>query len=137
MAGIPTRVVLVSLPALTNNGVNRIADYRSRIPLGELIEFPPAMTPAQLQEIPMAIINKELADSLIQCAVCFHEFKLNEDDVRQLPCNHMYHDKCIFPWLQTNPSCPTCREPLPNQNHEGFEDAIRRNAKNNAVKMSL
>lgn len=128
MAGRTSRVFVINLPALTNNRVNRIADYRSRIPLGELIDFPPAMTHAQLQEIPKAIINKEQADSLIQCAVCFHEFKLNEDDVRKLPCNHMYHDKCIFPWLQTNPSCPMCREQLPNQNHEGFEDAIRRNA---------
>lgn len=104
---------------------DRSQEYRYRI---NFIEFPPAMTPAQLQEIPKAIINQEHADSRILCAVCFNKFKLNEGDVRKLPCNHMFHDKCIFPWLQSNPTCPTCRAPLPNQNDGDFVGAIRRKA---------
>lgn len=110
---------------LTNDRSIRIEYLRSIIPLGEIIKFPAAMTQAQLQQIPKATITKEQADSLFQCAVCFHEFKSNEDEVRKLPCNHMYHDKCIFPWLLNNPSCPTCRAPILNQ-HDDFEDIIQR-----------
>lgn len=106
---------------------NRVEEYRSRIPLGELIEFPPAMTQAQLEEIPKAIIKKEHTDLLTQCAICFQEFKLNEDEVRELRCHHMYHDACIFPWLRSNPSCPICRAQMPDQNNVAeFDDVIRR-----------
>lgn len=123
--GPPQRVSVYS----TNDRASRIELLRSRIPLGEMIEFPPAMTLAQLQQIPKATITKEQADLLFQCAVCFHEFKSNEDEVRKLPCNHMYHDKCIFPWLRNNPSCPTCRAPIPHQEDDDFVDIIQRKAK--------
>lgn len=116
----PSRMAVRS----TYNRANRIENLRNRIPLGELIEFPPAMTQAQLEELPVAVITNEQADC--QCAVCFHEFQLNENEVRKLPCNHLYHDKCIFPWLLNNPSCPTCRVSLMNDIEEDFEDAIRR-----------
>jgi hypothetical protein len=42
------------------------------------------------------------------CAICLETLDLNlEHD--QLPCNHIYHDVCIQPWLARNNTCPTCR----------------------------
>lgn len=115
--------------ATTNPRYNRaeyIESIRNRIPLGDLIKFPEAMTRAQLQEIPMATITTEHIGLQTKCAVCFLYFTLNEVNVRKLPCDHMYHENCIFPWLKENPSCPICRSQLVNDADENFEDAIRR-----------
>lgn len=84
----------------------------------------PTMNTEQLQEIPRATITKELADLQLQCAVCLNQFNLNEPGIRKLPCDHFYHTQCIFPWLQSNASCPVCRAQLlpdDDRNHVRFE----------------
>ena len=44
------------------------------------------------------------------CGICL-ERMTKGDIVRKLPCGHMFHDvDCCKPWLDKNPSCPTCRE---------------------------
>eukprot|EP00112_Aurelia_sp_Birch-Aquarium-sp1_P008551 Seg1945.8 transcript_id=Seg1945.8/GoldUCD/mRNA.D3Y31 product="E3 ubiquitin-protein ligase RNF165" protein_id=Seg1945.8/GoldUCD/D3Y31 len=42
------------------------------------------------------------------CIICLIQFK-NGQDVRQLPCQHMFHITCIDKWLKINRLCPTCR----------------------------
>jgi len=43
------------------------------------------------------------------CPVCLEGFE-NGEHVRALPCSHLYHRKCIDPWLQTaSNSCPICK----------------------------
>ncbi|KAK9834257.1 hypothetical protein WJX81_000593 [Elliptochloris bilobata] len=42
-----------------------------------------------------------------QCAVCRMEFEGGED-VRVLPCAHVYHPPCIEQWLLLNKACPIC-----------------------------
>lgn len=46
------------------------------------------------------------------CPVCQDELKL-EQHVIEMPCNHVYHEECIEPWLKIHNSCPTCRYELP------------------------
>lgn len=77
------------------------------------------MSEEQFQKLPRASITKAMADSQIQCGVCFDTFNFNEAEVRKLPCDHLYHTKCIFPWLQRNASCPYCRARLPNSEISG------------------
>jgi len=48
---------------------------------------------------------------LIDCSVCKEEFNLN-DIVRKIPCNHLFHEDCIVPWLTSRNSCPVCRYEL-------------------------
>lgn len=35
----------------------------------------------------------------LECPVCKDDYRLGER-VRQLPCNHLFHDGCIVPWLE-------------------------------------
>ncbi|XP_030531698.1 RING-H2 finger protein ATL70 [Rhodamnia argentea] len=48
------------------------------------------------------------------CTVCLADYK-GADMLRVLPdCGHLFHQKCIDPWLQLHPTCPVCRmSPLP------------------------
>ncbi len=49
-----------------------------------------------------------LPDSSAQCSVCWEDFKVGES-VRQLVCDHLYHELCIVPWLEIHGTCPVCR----------------------------
>lgn len=48
------------------------------------------------------------------CSVCLGDYK-GTDMLRVLPdCGHLFHQKCIDPWLRLHPTCPVCRtSPLP------------------------
>ncbi|XP_017773454.1 PREDICTED: putative RING-H2 finger protein ATL50 [Nicrophorus vespilloides] len=43
------------------------------------------------------------------CAICLNELI---SDVRQLPCKHIFHIKCIDSWTERNRICPICRKSL-------------------------
>lgn len=40
------------------------------------------------------------------CAICHDELLV----ARALPCAHVFHFKCIYNWLKSQPSCPICRQ---------------------------
>ena len=39
---------------------------------------------------------------------CFTEFE-EDEDVRRLPCMHLFHVPCVDQWLGLNKRCPICR----------------------------
>ena len=43
-----------------------------------------------------------------KCTICLSEFEDGED-VRRLPCMHLFHIECVDQWLVTNKKCPICR----------------------------
>jgi RecG-like helicase len=43
-----------------------------------------------------------------ECCVCFSNFQDGEL-IRKLPCTHIFHDKCVMPWLERSITCPNCR----------------------------
>lgn len=46
------------------------------------------------------------------CSICLADYR--ETDVLQLlpDCGHLFHLKCVNPWLRLHPSCPLCRKSL-------------------------
>lgn len=38
-------------------------------------------------------------DAGLECPVCKEDYKA-EESVRQLPCEHLFHNDCIVPWLE-------------------------------------
>eukprot|EP00301_Raphidiophrys_heterophryoidea_P009032 c13335_g1_i1.p1 GENE.c13335_g1_i1~~c13335_g1_i1.p1 ORF type:complete len:289 (+),score=63.51 c13335_g1_i1:98-868(+) len=45
-----------------------------------------------------------------KCSICLLDYEPG-DIVLTLRCHHHMHDECLKTWLQTNPTCPMCREP--------------------------
>lgn len=43
------------------------------------------------------------------CAVCFEDLKVLVGEVVALPCAHVFHHSCLFPWFQNRSTCPSCR----------------------------
>lgn len=72
----------------------------------------PAMTEEQLQGIPKVTITEEQVRNELMCSICFEDFQTNESEIRKLQCEHLFHEKCIFPWLKNNATCPVCRTEL-------------------------
>lgn len=50
-------------------------------------------------DIYLNVIFNVILDSKLQCSVCWEDFMI-EEPVRQLPCQHCYHEACIVPWLE-------------------------------------
>lgn len=47
------------------------------------------------------LLNKE-------CSICLDNYNPT-DKIIKLPCNHIYHQKCINEWFSKSKSCPMCR----------------------------
>ncbi|KAF9669415.1 hypothetical protein SADUNF_Sadunf14G0105300 [Salix dunnii] len=56
----------------------------------------------------------ETEDDGKRCAVCLEDFEPRES-VMLTPCNHMFHEECIVPWVKSNGKCPVCRFVLCDQ----------------------
>ncbi|EZA49733.1 hypothetical protein DMN91_007710 [Ooceraea biroi] len=52
-----------------------------------------------------------------QCPVCLKEFEV-DDKAKLMPCQHVFHQECIIPWLQKTNSCPLCRYELPTDDED-------------------
>jgi len=51
------------------------------------------------------------------CAICKEQFSIKTEDpdelmVVTLPCQHIFHEPCITPWLKSSGTCPVCRHSL-------------------------
>lgn len=45
------------------------------------------------------------------CQICMENFEEGEE-LRTLPCFHLFHSHCVDQWLKVNSICPTCRHKI-------------------------
>ncbi|TXG58114.1 hypothetical protein EZV62_015943 [Acer yangbiense] len=61
-----------------------------------------------------AKLERKYSSTAVCCSICLADYK-SSDKLRVLPdCNHLFHVKCVDPWLRLHPTCPFCRtSPIP------------------------
>ncbi|MQL75677.1 hypothetical protein Taro_008061 [Colocasia esculenta] len=53
--------------------------------------------------------KEEDAGNALCCSICLADYK-DADVLRRLPdCKHLFHLKCVDPWLRLHPTFPVCR----------------------------
>ncbi|KAI4333826.1 hypothetical protein L6164_018587 [Bauhinia variegata] len=57
-----------------------------------------------------------------RCAVCLEDFEPKEE-VMLTPCNHIFHEDCIVPWLTSNGHCPVCRFVICERERENINES--------------
>ncbi|KAM6446658.1 E3 ubiquitin-protein ligase RNF149 isoform 2-T2 [Liasis olivaceus] len=64
-----------------------------------------------IAQLPLYIVKDEdkcWAIDTENCAICIENYKA-KDNVRLLPCKHIFHKLCIDPWLLEHRTCPVCK----------------------------
>uniref|UniRef100_A0A8D2ZQ80 RING-type E3 ubiquitin transferase n=1 Tax=Scophthalmus maximus TaxID=52904 RepID=A0A8D2ZQ80_SCOMX len=65
------------------------------------------------QDLKMCLDDEEL-DTDEKCTICLSMLEDGED-VRRLPCMHLFHQACVDQWLATSRKCPICRVDIETQ----------------------
>jgi hypothetical protein len=70
------------------------------------------LTDEEINCLKIEILQKSFENSeKIVCTIC--TFDVNRgDEVLKISCGHIFHSKCLVPWLQLNKACPNCRRDL-------------------------
>jgi hypothetical protein len=72
----------------------------------------PRRVKASKKELVKKITTTRLTDHLDStCAICLSEYKASQK-ASELPCKHLFHKSCLWPWLKQADSCPVCRKPI-------------------------
>ncbi|KAK1421295.1 hypothetical protein QVD17_23506 [Tagetes erecta] len=101
---------------LLGSGFDRLLEQLAQIEgngLGRIDNNPPA-SKAAIEALSTVEIEEHHVSIESQCAVCKEAFDLGSE-VKEMPCQHLYHSDCILPWLNLRNSCPVCRHELPTE----------------------
>ena len=62
----------------------------------------------QIDKLPDVKYDKNKYSENYQCIICMEEFENNEN-IKLLPCDHIFHKNCIKQWLLKQKTCPFCK----------------------------
>ena len=59
----------------------------------------------------MRMVSAHRLDAFHQCIICLanSQPRNHQRYLKQLPCAHAFHPRCINRWLRTHVTCPLCR----------------------------
>lgn len=62
--------------------------------------------------------NHTSPDEEEKCAICLGGYE-EDEEVRVLPCQHVYHVECVDQWLKVKHLCPVCKKSIRGGEHDG------------------
>lgn len=113
------RLASIGGPDYTSDAGDYVDDARGfeRL-LSELAENdntnqgPPPAAKSAVEALPsITVKQRHIEDDSATCPVCKEMMELGEV-AKELPCQHLYHESCILPWLDFRNTCPVCRYEL-------------------------
>jgi len=104
LARLPLHSVLLSMLLLVLQMVRQHEERQNVGAEDETIEALPTRTYT-------AAAGAECAAIGSNCQICLEDFR-EGDELRTLPCFHLFHAKCVDEWLKINSICPTCRHKI-------------------------
>jgi hypothetical protein len=69
------------------------------------IPAPAIISPANYETLP---VTKYIDQNAKECTICQETFVIDEN-IKTLPCFHVFHPICIDTWLSRHTTCPICR----------------------------
>lgn len=72
------------------------------------IRQPSSLTDNQISNIQIIIYNTDEDENKDNCSICLDDY-IDDDELRKLSCNHIFHKECVDIWLKNNSLCPICR----------------------------
>jgi E3 ubiquitin-protein ligase RNF38/44 len=76
----------------------------------QYLKQPKGMNKSDIDQLPSYPFVRSERDEQSVCVVCQTDFELKQN-IRALPCSHIFHTKCVDKWLKINRTCPICRSP--------------------------
>jgi hypothetical protein len=92
--------------------LQRFGDRRPRPAASQIIHALPTRTITEADvrraQESAAAGGDSSGDGRASCLVCLENFNAG-DEVKTLPCLHMFHTACIDEWLANSGVCPVCK----------------------------
>lgn len=89
---------------------------------------PPPANKDDIDSLKTVNITEEQIASSTECPVCKEDFSVGEE-VKQLPCEHLFHPNCVVTWLKMHNTCPVCRRAIgSNVNNHHMPDSNAQSA---------
>ncbi|CAI0422597.1 unnamed protein product [Linum tenue] len=58
------------------------------------------------------------------CCICLNNYD-DDDELRELPCAHVFHVECVDKWLKINACCPLCKNEICEGGDDGSSPTAR------------
>lgn len=71
--------------------------------------FQSRRTRIEIKQLDSYVFENENHHKHHTCVICMDNFLLGET-LKNLPCHHGFHARCIDVWLRENQTCPVCRQ---------------------------
>ena len=52
----------------------------------------------------------------ISCPICQEDINFSDEEISVVRCGHLFHQRCLQQWLDTDLSCPECRLEVTDEN---------------------
>lgn len=87
----------------------------------------PGVPQSILDNLTVRNFHKDKDSEYDTCPICLVEFSENEQ-VKELPCQHLFHPPCVDTWLNVSQLCPMCKSSvLNNQQQEERREHLQNN----------
>lgn len=97
------------------------------------IKGTPPAAKSVIEHLPSIVLTQvDVTKNNTLCAVCKEEMS-SEEEAKELPCSHHYHEECILHWLRLRNTCPVCRHELPTDDPDYEKQRARRTLNDGAL----